>query len=61
MPQLYDKIGSTYQDYRRPDARIATVIAWALGDARTVVNVGAGTGSYEPRETDPGAGTGTLV
>ncbi|MYT75258.1 MULTISPECIES: methyltransferase domain-containing protein [unclassified Streptomyces] len=32
---------------RRPDARIAHVIAQALGDARTVLNVGAGTGSYE--------------
>ncbi len=50
MPQLYDAIGSTYQDYRRPDVRIATVIARALGDAQTVVNVGAGTGSYEPRD-----------
>lgn len=50
MSQLYDAIGSTYQDYRRPDERIATVIAWALGDAHTVVNVGAGTGSYEPQD-----------
>ncbi|MFF1710213.1 class I SAM-dependent methyltransferase [Streptomyces sp. NPDC058268] len=33
--------------HRRPDARIARVIAEALGDARTVLNVGAGTGSYE--------------
>jgi len=30
MTHLYDAIGSTYQDYRRPDARIATVIAWTL-------------------------------
>ncbi|MFD8569383.1 class I SAM-dependent methyltransferase [Streptomyces sp. NPDC059639] len=32
---------------RRPDERIGHVIARALGDARTVLNVGAGTGSYE--------------
>ncbi|MFG3280455.1 class I SAM-dependent methyltransferase [Streptomyces sp. NPDC048111] len=35
------------RSYRRPDERIARVIAQALGDARTVLNVGAGTGSYE--------------
>ena len=50
MIQLYDMIGSTYQDYRRPDARIATAILHALGDASTVVNVGAGTGAYEPHD-----------
>lgn len=42
-------IGVGYGDHRRPDPRIAEVIDRALGDARTVVNVGAGTGSYEPR------------
>lgn len=40
-------IGSVHASYRRPDERIAHVIAEALGDARTVLNVGAGTGSYE--------------
>jgi hypothetical protein len=40
--------GRTYADHRRPDPRIAARIHAALGDARTVVNVGAGTGSYEP-------------
>lgn len=48
MTALYDTIGLNYQDLRRPDPRIAAVIDAALGDARTVVNVGAGTGSYEP-------------
>ena len=48
MAQLYDAIGIGYHDYRRPDPRIATAIIRALGDAETVVNVGAGTGSYEP-------------
>ncbi|MEU9124373.1 class I SAM-dependent methyltransferase [Streptomyces sp. NPDC048506] len=40
-------IGSGYSSSRRPDARIARFVAEALGDARTVLNVGAGTGSYE--------------
>jgi SAM-dependent methyltransferase len=44
----YDRIGVGYAALRRPDPRIAARIADALGDARTVVNVGAGTGSYEP-------------
>ncbi|MDR0345199.1 MAG: class I SAM-dependent methyltransferase [Nocardiopsaceae bacterium] len=46
--QLYDTIGATYTATRRTDPRIAASIWAALGDARTVVNVGAGTGSYEP-------------
>lgn len=33
---------------RRPDPRIAAQIDAALGEARTVLNIGAGTGSYEP-------------
>ena len=48
MNALYDTIGLNYQDLRRPDPRIAALIDAALGDARSVVNVGAGTGSYEP-------------
>ncbi|WP_424533764.1 class I SAM-dependent methyltransferase [Sphaerisporangium viridialbum] len=48
---IYDRIGTTYTATRRPDARIAARIARALGDARTVVNVGAGAGSYEPPQT----------
>lgn len=47
---LYDRIGVGYAAYRRPDARIAARVAAALGPARTVVNVGAGTGSYEPAD-----------
>jgi SAM-dependent methyltransferase len=46
----YDSIGRTYATTRRPDPRIARLIDEALGDAVTVVNVGAGTGSYEPRD-----------
>jgi SAM-dependent methyltransferase len=45
---LYDRLGATYTTTRRPDPRIAAAIEDALGDAVTVVNVGAGTGSYEP-------------
>jgi SAM-dependent methyltransferase len=44
----YDRIGAGYSQVRRPDPRLAAVIAEALGGARTVVNVGAGAGSYEP-------------
>jgi SAM-dependent methyltransferase len=48
----YDVIGRTYTATRRTDPRIAAAIWEALGDAGTVVNVGAGTGSYEPRDRD---------
>jgi SAM-dependent methyltransferase len=50
--QLYDTIGATYTVTRRTDPRIAAAIWTALGDARTVLNVGAGTGSYEPPGLD---------
>lgn len=45
---LYDTIGRGYAALRRPDPRIASAIDAALGDAVSVVNIGAGTGSYEP-------------
>ncbi len=45
---LYDAIGAAYAGTRVPDPRIASAIEHALGDASTVLNVGAGTGSYEP-------------
>ena len=44
----YDQLGRGYSEVRRPDPRIAASIEAALGDARTVLNVGAGAGSYEP-------------
>ena len=44
----YDEIGRTYTRTRATDRRIAAAIWEGLGDARTVVNVGAGTGNYEP-------------
>jgi hypothetical protein len=46
----YDRIGRLYSLHRRPEPRIAAQISGALGDASTVVNVGAGTGSYEPAD-----------
>lgn len=46
---LYDRIGVGYADRRRPDPRIQRQVEDAVGDAKTVLNVGAGTGSYEPR------------
>lgn len=52
MSALYDRIGTTYGQYRLPDERIARQIASALHGAATVVNVGSGTGAYEPRTTD---------
>lgn len=45
---IYDQIGTSYRRLRRPDPRIASQIHAALGTARTVVDVGAGPGSYEP-------------
>ena len=44
----YDRIGINYVELRKPDQRIARMIESALGSAQTILNVGAGTGSYEP-------------
>jgi SAM-dependent methyltransferase len=49
---LYDVIGTTYTATRCTEPRIAAQLWAALGDARTVLNVGAGTGSYEPPDRD---------
>jgi len=46
----YDRMGIGYSAVRRPEPRIAAQIEAALGDARSVLNVGAGTGSYEPAD-----------
>jgi len=46
----YEQHGTTYTRHRRADPRIAARIHAALGDAGTVLNVGAGAGSYEPRD-----------
>jgi SAM-dependent methyltransferase len=47
----YDQIGRSYSTTRRPDHRIEAVIWDALGEMDSVINVGAGTGSYEPPQT----------
>jgi SAM-dependent methyltransferase len=47
---LYDTIGTRYAQARVPDPRIEAQLHAALGDASSVLNVGAGAGSYEPRD-----------
>lgn len=47
---LYDEIGRGYAEQRRSDPRIAARLTAALGDAKSVLNVGAGVGSYEPAD-----------
>lgn len=48
----YGRIGSGYTAYRQPDPSIAAHLLAALGDARRILNVGAGAGSYEPIDRD---------
>lgn len=50
MSAVYDKIGVGYSNLRKPDSRIARALHDALGDEKSVLNVGAGTGSYEPAD-----------
>lgn len=50
MTSSYDRIGVNYSELRKPDSRIERRIGRALGSAKTVLNVGAGTGSYEPAD-----------
>lgn len=50
MAARYDRIGTRYAALRKPDPRIGAAILAALGSARTVLNIGAGTGSYEPAD-----------
>lgn len=50
MSTNYDRIGTGYSATRSADPRIAARIEAALGDARSVINVGAGSGSYEPAD-----------
>jgi SAM-dependent methyltransferase len=52
MAALYDRIGRTYAASRAADPRLAAAIRAAIGDARSVVNVGAGAGAYEPPDLD---------
>jgi SAM-dependent methyltransferase len=52
MLQLYDQIGTRYRVHRKADPRIRAVIHDALGAAWTVINIGSGTGSYEPSDRE---------
>ena len=52
MQALYDAIGTRYSTYRRPDPRIARVVCAELRQAATIVNLGAGVGSYEPGDRE---------
>jgi ubiquinone/menaquinone biosynthesis C-methylase UbiE len=48
----YNRMGLNYTDFRQPEPRIEAALWAALGDARSVVNVGAGAGSYEPPDRE---------
>jgi len=48
----YDCIGVSYSDVRRADPRFEAAIWEALGDAQAVLNIGAGAGSYEPKDRE---------
>ena len=48
----YDRMGVSYSDIRRADPRLEATIWRALGDAQCVLNIGAGTGSYEPSDRE---------
>ena len=50
--ETYDKIGRGYTSSRRTDGRIERALHDALGSSRSILNVGAGTGSYEPSDRD---------
>jgi len=50
MDHVYDRIGTGYSNHRHTDSRIAARVSAALGDAARIVDVGAGTGSYEPAD-----------
>lgn len=51
MNERYDTIGTSYARRRQPDPRIAAALHEALGNAATILNVGAGAGSYEPADS----------
>lgn len=52
MKAIYDKIGIDYAQKRQSDPRIASQILEKLKGAKRIVNIGAGTGSYEPKHMD---------
>ncbi len=46
----YSIVGQHYADFRRPDPRIAKLIHKELKNEQSIINIGAGTGSYEPQD-----------
>ena len=50
MSEIYDRIGRSYSTHRSEDPRLFSAVRSALGGARSVVNVGAGAGAYEPTD-----------
>ena len=52
MSTRYDKIGVGYTNTRQEDPELYNLILEKLGDAKSVINVGAGTGSYEPKDRE---------
>jgi SAM-dependent methyltransferase len=60
---LYDTIGKGYANHRKPDPRIAALIETALGAAKSVINIGAGAGSYESkgRQITPVEPSATMI
>ena len=56
----YDAIGRLYSTRRQPDPRLAARLHALIGGDSTVLNVGAGTGSYEPVRSGGGAERGTV-
>ena len=52
MEVLYDTIGTHYGNYRRADSRIAAALNAEFAQAASIVNIGAGVGSYEPRDRE---------
>jgi SAM-dependent methyltransferase len=52
MTDSYGCIGRSYAATRREDPRLVAILRNALGDARSLINVGAGAGAYEPKDLD---------
>ena len=52
MTLLYDTIGTQYSEYRQADERIATALFTHIDQGKSIVNLGAGVGAYEPNETN---------
>lgn len=56
MRAIYDNIGINYSSNRRTDSRIEEQVHARLNEAKRIINIGAGTGSYEPEHSEMGWG-----